>query len=112
MPERKTGLGDSLLLKRTVQPEVQSPDAADAASGADSMPMETPQTPQASVHPKRSKRSKKLMLRDRCTIYLDVEVNQQLDIAARIENKERSEVVTEILRQHLPKYRIDVEVAE
>ena len=49
------------------------------------------------------------MPRDRCTIYIDHDVNEQLDIVARIERKQRSEVVTQLLRQHLPSYRIDLE---
>ena len=47
------------------------------------------------------------MPRDRCTIYIDQDVNEQLETAARMERKQRSELVTELLRQHLPKYRID-----
>jgi metal-responsive CopG/Arc/MetJ family transcriptional regulator len=45
-------------------------------------------------------------LRDRCTVYLDPAVNQQLDFVARVERRQRSEVVTDILRRYLPKYQI------
>jgi metal-responsive CopG/Arc/MetJ family transcriptional regulator len=49
---------------------------------------------------------RKRQLRDRCTVYLDPAINQQLDLVARIERRQRSEVVTDILRHYLPKYQI------
>jgi len=45
-------------------------------------------------------------LRDRCTVYLDPAINQQLDLVARIERRQRSEVVADALRRHLPHYHI------
>jgi len=45
--------------------------------------------------------------RERCTLYLSPEINAQLDLAAHIERKERSQVVEALLRQHLPKYRVE-----
>ena len=49
----------------------------------------------------------RLTLRDKVTLHLDRDVNEQLDLAARVEGKERSEVTSEILRKHLPRYRIE-----
>jgi metal-responsive CopG/Arc/MetJ family transcriptional regulator len=59
----------------------------------------------------RGRKNKQRALRDRCTIFIDTDVNEQLDVVARIEQKERSEIVTEILRTHLPKYRVEIEAA-
>lgn len=47
-----------------------------------------------------------MRLRDRCTLYLDEEINQLLNMVARVEQKQRSEVVSELLRKYLPRYRI------
>lgn len=103
MSDENTGLGDSLLLKRT------SDDNADKSSDDVQTP-ETSKRPDAPTDrqgkpPRRGPRD----LRDRCTIYLDPEINRQLDLVARIERKQRSEVVADILRANLPKYRIDLE---
>jgi hypothetical protein len=100
---KRTGLGGSLLLQRTdPQPPVDNP-----------VPFLTPERPERfdiQPEPVRQVEIKKPQeLRDRCTLYLDRDVNTQLDLVARIERRQRSEVVTEILRDNLPKYRIDRE---
>jgi hypothetical protein len=109
--ERNTGLGGSLLLQRTdVHEQIKPLDA----------PLEIPEVKIAaepeSAQPEvamderpRRLRVKKaaLVLRDRCTLYLEREVNDQLDIAARIQGRERSELVSELLRKHLPKYQVE-----
>lgn len=103
MTDKNTGLGDSLLLKRT------DPD------GAGELPKDaqTPgaaKRPEAAVRrPSKTARPTPIQLRDRCTIYLDPDVNRQLDLVARIERRQRSEVVTDTLRANLPKYRVDLE---
>jgi hypothetical protein len=105
----KTGLGSSLLLQRTDKrkrspardgktPEAPKssgrPDASD--HGATPKPAEPIKRPEPVVLP-----------RQRCTLYLDEDVNEQLSLTAGIENKQRSEIVTEILRRHLPTYTIE-----
>lgn len=114
---KRTGLGDSLLLRRTetltepprpVASDVQTPEVIPTVKPnvtQEPSPDETP-TPQPAA--KKSKKTP-LVLRDRCTLYLERTVNEQLHMAARIEGRERSEVVTDILRKHLPKYRIERE---
>lgn len=115
---RKTGLGDSLLLRRTEAPSAVTPTVipdAQVPAGV-STPEPTPSEPatveaESVLPPPDSKLPRKvpLVLRDRCTLYLDRAVNEQLHMAARIEGRERSEVVTDILRKHLPKYRIELQ---
>lgn len=116
---RKTGLGGSLLLQRTEpsgtpeRPDVSPPPASLNAPADASVP-------QTSQRSKRSERSnvqqstlrgkdEPQVLRDRCTLYIDREVNERLDLVARVEGRERSEVVSQLLRKHLPKYRIETE---
>lgn len=103
MTDKHTGLGESLLLQRTTpQPatEVSQP----------TQTFERSEHPDAHSEPQRSPAPQKAQeLRDRCTIYLEADVNAQLDLVARIERKQRSEVVTAILRENLPKYRVDRE---
>ena len=111
MSNKKTGLGSSLLLKRTTPPEptlnvnhcsalppLTEPERSNVSDVSDA-PQDQPTV--ASNQPVNE------VLRDRCTIYIDKDVNDRLETAARLERKQRSEVVTEILRQHLPNYRID-----
>jgi hypothetical protein len=104
MNDKHTGLGESLLLQRT------------ASEPSTKLPQPPPQTFERSerhdVHPEPQQPPaprKAQELRDRCTLYLDADVNTQLDLVARIERKQRSEVVTAILRENLPKYRVDRE---
>ena len=115
---RKTGLGDSLLLRRTEAPLIAAPAVVPDVQTSDVMPIpETvPPVPKKfetkSVLPRQTptkKRKAPLVLRDRCTLYLEREVNDQLDMTARIEGRERSEVATDILRKYLPKYRVERE---
>lgn len=115
---RNTGLGNSLLLRRT-----DTPPAAAADVSSDIPTFETPAAPEPSPslapaaepettipQPESRKATKqRLTLRDRCTLYLDRQVNDQLDIAARIEGRERSEIVSDLLSQHLPRYRVERE---
>lgn len=118
--DRKTGLGNSLLLRRTAQPveppvEPQEEPVQETPPPEPTPPIEPqpePTVETAMVAPPaapQTKRTEKLTLRDRCTIYLERGVNEQLHMTSRIEGKERSEIVSEILRKHLPKYRIERE---
>lgn len=114
MASKSTGLG-SLLLKRTEN---------DAASESKPPAVETSKRPDVQAAQDRSSAEIKSdsssteqnnsaakqeadrpqTARDRCTLYLDADLNRQLHIAAKLEGKERSEIVSEILRQHLPVY--------
>lgn len=102
LKEKHTGLGSSLLLQRTVTEPLENP-----------IPSQTSERPEHfEVDPGSDRQpeiEKPQELRDRCTLYLDRDVNTQLDLVARIERKQRSEVVTEILRANMPKYRVDRE---
>jgi len=69
-------------------------------------PPEPPTWAHQEVAASRTKPTRKFQLRDRCTLYLDPEVNQQLDLVAGIERRQRSQVVTELLRQYLPDYQV------
>ncbi|MBS0203964.1 MAG: hypothetical protein JSS49_13750 [Planctomycetes bacterium] len=116
---RNTGLGDSLLLRRTEAPPAEQP--AVTLDGQTTIPspqepprptrgLQTAEVPSIPLPASPTKTKKKpLVLRDRCTIYLEREVNDQLDMAARIEGRERSEIASDLLRKHLPKYRIERE---
>ena len=103
LKEKHTGLGSSLLLQRTTpQPPPENP--------IPSQTSERPEHFEINPEPVRQVEIKKPQeLRDRCTLYLDRDVNTQLDLVSRIERKQRSEVVTEILRENMPKYRVDRE---
>lgn len=120
--DRKTGLGSSLLLRRTAQPaelpvEPKTvPVQEIPASEPKPLPTIDPQPESAVDMPvvappsmPKMKGTEKLTLRDRCTIYLERGVNDQLHMTSRIEGRERSEIVSEILRKYLPKYRIERE---
>ncbi len=113
---KNTGLGSSLLLQRTERPVSET-----SANVPDVQTLVTP-TPEPDAKPKptsvealpphqtsKKSRTKALVLRDRCTLYLDRELNEQLHITSRVEGRERSDVVNDILRKHLPKYRIERE---
>lgn len=97
MNDQNTGLGDSLLLRRTDEPRAAQP-ITDAQTSRRPEHLDVPE----SKRPARKVRP----LRDRCTIYLEPDVNRQLDLVARLEHKQRSEVVAEILRTHLPRYEV------
>src|SRR5687767_10160691 len=97
MNTKKTGLGQSLLLHRTTPDD---PKRADAQAPASS-------EPQATRLPTRPPSLKSIY--DKCTLYLAPDVNEQLDLAARIERKSRSDIATELLRTHLRTYRIERE---
>jgi hypothetical protein len=103
MATKRTGLGKSLLLRRTEADE-PSPRSEDAQSPPPTDRFDTDETSQPPASPRRPR-----ALRDRCTIYIEPEVNKQLDLVARIQRRQRSEVVTQILRENLPKYRIDLQ---
>ncbi len=120
--DRKTGLGSSLLLRRTaqlaepsVEPKTEPVQEIPASEPKPLPPVES--QPESAVEmpvvalpstPKK-KGTEKPTLRDRCTLYLERGVNEQLHMTSRIEGRERSEIVSEILRKHLPKYRIERE---
>ena len=107
MSTRRTGLGfGSLLLHRTTEQEAPPTPKPQPA-------IEQPETERYEESPLPLKRPlnergiiRNRDLRDRCTVYLDPAVNQQLDIVAGVERRQRSEVVTDILRRYLPKYQI------
>ena len=110
MSTRRTGLGlGSLLLHRTTEQEVPPVPKAHAIS----QPQAPEAYPETAVPQGRALNQRGInrarQLRDRCTLYLEPGVNQQLDLVARIERRQRSEVVTDILRRYLPKYRISEE---
>lgn len=115
--ERKTGLGGSLLLRRTETPQAPehsnvSTSETSASPGTPTPTAETfkrPKRPIATDIRKSSKKGVEQVLRDRCTLYIDRDVNERLDLAARVEGRERSEVVSQLLRKHLPKYRIETQ---
>ena len=96
--DKKTGLGRSLLFGGGKQDE-------EVVTPTNTQALEMTETADA-PSPIPAKRRE---LRDRCTLYLNPEVNERLDLVSRIERKERSVVVTEILRSHLPNYRIDLQ---
>jgi hypothetical protein len=102
--DRKTGLGGGSLLLRRTEPVETEPSTASAIQ-----PPETPTEPQA-AQPSASSKGKKhrAIPRDKCTLHLDHDVNEWLDLAARVEGRERSEVASELLRKHLPRYSIQV----
>jgi hypothetical protein len=103
MATKRTGLGKSLLLRRTEAEESLSP-PEDVQAPPPTDRFDTDETPQPPASPRRPQ-----ALRDRCTIYIEPDVNKQLDLVARIQRRQRSEVVTQILRENLPKYRIDLQ---
>lgn len=115
-PEKKqTGLGMSLLLQRTDQKPKPERPAADPRPEPTVTPepevVETPgeesiiqEIPQRS---RKKSRQKPQVLQDRCTLYIAREVNEKLHLAARVEDRDRSEIVSELLRKHLPEYRIE-----
>lgn len=109
-----TGLGSSLLVRRTeplAEPKVS--EEVQAAVDPEPQKREDSTTPssqvlQIHVHEDNSagQETKPQMIRDRCTIYLDPDVNQRLHLTARVEEKDRSQIVNEILRQHLPEFQV------
>jgi hypothetical protein len=109
MNDKRTGMGGLFLLKRTAP--LPSETKSETTSSPEPLTREMPQqrdfAPQE-ISPKNNQKAPK-PLRDRCTLYLEPEVNRQLELVARIERKQRSEVVTEILQNHLPRYRINRE---
>lgn len=110
--ERKTGLGGSLLLQRTdVPPQFKPQDSPIEVPDVEIAAVPEKAQPNAIIEEPRQKqpmrRKAARVLRDRCTLYLERDVNEQLDIAARLQGRERSEVVTELLQKHLPKYQVE-----
>lgn len=110
---RKTGLGSSLLLQRTEAPaepsvsvDVQTPGIPAKWEPSPAEVTRERAAPPQSVSRKKQK-GQPLVLRDRCTLYLEREINEQLHLVARIEGRERSDIVTDILRQYLTKYRVE-----
>ena len=110
--ERKTGLGGSLLLQRTEIPaRVMPPAVPIQPPNTEMTALPEPPHPVAVIQsaPRTSRKRKKpaLVLRDRCTLYLERDVNEQLAHTSHAEGRDRSEVVSELLRKHLPKYQIE-----
>lgn len=59
--------------------------------------------------PPRSQTKKhRTQLRIRRTLHLEEDLDEQLSAVAGIERRERSEIVNELLRQHLRKYEVIV----
>ena len=115
---KKTGLGSSLLLRRTVNPPVSPAAPLPVTSIQEVMPAteELPSqviTPELTlvppIQPHRKPSKKSLVLHDRCTLYLEREINKQLGIASRLEGRDRSEIVSDLLQRYLPKYRVERE---
>lgn len=115
-PEKKqTGLGMSLLLRRTEPKPITEQPAVVSQPEPTAVP--EPVTAQPSVEevavqeiPKGNRkktRQKPQVLQDRCTLYIARDVNDKLDLASRVEDRDRSEIVSELLRKHLPEYRIE-----
>lgn len=116
--KKKTGLGKSLLLRRTIDPR-ESPEAPlpvvpsqEAMFVSEGLPpsMNKPEAepaPAIQSHGKPTKKS--LVLHDRCTLYLEREINERLSLTAGIKGPDRSDIVNDILRKHLPTYRIEIE---
>ena len=105
---KQTGLGvDSFLLRRPTEEATERPDVPESAPTAESQLPPTARPADRAARPKPNKPQP--TPRDRCTLYLDREINERLDLAAQFEDSERSEIVTKMLREHLPKYRITLE---
>ena len=105
---KETGLGaNSFLLRRPTEETVERPDVSESAPIPTSKQPPTTRPADRAARPKPNKPQP--TPRDRCTLYLDREINERLDLAAQFEDSERSEIVTKMLRQHLPKYRITLE---
>jgi len=108
-PEKKqTGLGLSLLLQRTDQkpkPErpavIPKPEPTEIKASEADVVSEIPQ------RNREKSRQKPKVLQDRCTLYIARDVNEKLDLASRVEDRDRSEIVSELLRKHLPEYTIE-----
>jgi hypothetical protein len=96
-PKKRTGLG--FLLARTEPEYPKTPQKP--------IDTEQPSSPNA-PEPETEVQSLK-QLGDRCTIYLDRDINAHLDFVSRIECKRRSQIVCEILRAYLPKYSVTKE---
>lgn len=102
---RRTGLGVPHLFRRPAEAKpTPLPEQEDLQPN--DQPPESTNWGQRELPASRTQPVRKPRLRDRCTLYLDPEINQQLDFVAGVERRQRSEVVTELLRAHLPKYRI------
>lgn len=97
--------------KRPTHSDIQESERPNASGVSRTSNTPNSQTPKRSGRPNagRAKESPRLTLRDRCTLYIERDVNERLAFVARLEGKERSEVVSDLLRQHLPKYRITEE---
>ena len=97
---KKTGLGNSLLLQRTAPaPSRPQPTAAETSQTSEASETSRP----AGRRPPRKPRQRP---RVRRTLYLELELDARLSGVAGIERKERSEVVNELLRRHLPQYSV------
>src|SRR5262249_32696243 len=118
--DKKTGLGSSFLFQRTEPARPPSPLEGPAVLEVPAIPdgstVQAPQTPKHSTaqHPARStgsrpKKAQRLVLRDKRTLHIDRDVDERLTLAARIEGRERSEVVSDLLRKYLPRYRVERE---
>lgn len=119
--KNKTGLGGSLLLRKTEPTAPQTPPTVPPPEVASMPPVEpqpvqespenvsTPSMPRNLKSRQRtSKKGKKpLVLRDQCTFYISHEVNERLHLVSGIEGRDRSEIVSDLLQKHLPTYRIE-----
>ncbi|MCA9093706.1 MAG: hypothetical protein KDA68_09485 [Planctomycetaceae bacterium] len=114
-PEKKqTGLGLSLLLQRTDQqpkPErpavIPKPEPTVTPVPTEIKTSEADVVPEIPQQNRNKSRQKPKVLRDRCTLYIARDVNEKLDLASRVEDRDRSEIVSELLRKHLPEYTIE-----
>ena len=99
---KKTGLAESLLFRRSAKPAPQEP----LPRAPEPLPPGVETDRPAPIERPTRRVEREMRLRDRCTLYLDEEINELLDTVARFEQKQRSEVVTELLRKYLPRYRV------
>jgi hypothetical protein len=108
---KKTGLAaEPLLLQRTDQ--VAEPQTEQfSAPPSQAAPRKNSNHPPlpARKPTKRNGGAYRAVPRTKVTLFIDEDVNAHLDLTARVEGKQRSEVATEILRKHMPRYRIEPE---
>lgn len=112
--DKKTGLGSSLLVRRTGTsedperfdvPNVSDASEPETSNSSEPQNAQTPETSERS-NVQTSRKSIRQVVRDRCTLYLDQDVNERLRLVAGIEGKERSEIASDLLRQYLPEYDV------
>lgn len=114
--DKKTGLAPSLLLRRTEPTEIPEPNNVPPATEIDEPVTETAfpdaqtssQSETATIAgSRRPGKIFRMIPRDKATIYMERDLNEQLRRVAALEGRDRSDVVNQILRKHLPRYRVE-----